>query len=269
MKLFLYILSASSNQNYVECLVPYLVNEKELFFGPCKRLLRKNLKDKYLKTSSDLFLEEDVFVIGFNGSNREKKRKIVWAGRITKLMTFETAYLSLISEDYQKMRERNDSPLHLKPLYDDTGKFLGYEHISLMHINNDGWIRDLIRTENPQIIREGNKLLFKPFSDRNQAFPRDCCILLDNIFFANGSGITINKEMVDTLIEVQPEREGISDYSIFGLRVDGSADGRTGRWLEISGNNAQKFFDLLKLELLTVQSRKTLNDIHLKSCSCK
>ena len=269
MKVFLYILAASSDPNNVECLVPYLVNEKEIFFGPCKRLLRQELKDRYLKNSSESILEEEVIIIGFNGSNQEQVRNVVWAGRVGRLLTYETAYMSLIEDDYQLMREKKDSPLHLKPLYDNTGKFQGYEHISLLHNKRDGWVRDLTRIDNPYIKRNDNQLLLMPYADRNQAFHRDCCIVLENIFFANGVGIPISKEIVDILVEVQSDREGISEYAIFGRRVDGSADGRAGRWLEISGDNANKLLDQIKVKSSTIQIKKRSDEIHFKECNCQ
>ena len=76
---------------------------------------------------------DDVFLVGTNGSNEQKERKIVWAGRLHRLMTFECAYNTLTSEPYETMRRLPHSPLHLKPLYDQDGQFEGYEHRSSMH----------------------------------------------------------------------------------------------------------------------------------------
>ena len=267
VRLFLYILAASNDPDSVECLVPYLVDEEEIFFGPCKRSLRRVFREQYLKTADDLSPEEEVIIVGVNGSNRRQNRKIVWAGRIVRLMTFEAAYGSLCGPRYQEMREREDSPLHLKPLYDE-GEFQGYEHISLMHSKQDGWIRDLTHITNPHVRRKGNQLLMMPGADRHQAFPRDCCFVLERIFFAQGAGILINEEMVDILKRVQPEREGISEYAIFGRRVDGSADGRTGRWLEISGSEAEKLLKQIEEGAPSPSGKKIVKEIRFKSCSC-
>ena len=172
--LFLYVMAASSDPDQVECLVPYRIGREEIFFGPCKKLLRRELRDRHLKASESLSLKEDVFVVGVNGSNQVRCRKIVWAGQITHLMTFEAAYVGLTESRYQEMRNRQDSPLHVKPLYDGTGKFKGYEHCSFMHEKNDVWIRDLTHGNNPRIQREGKRLLLTPNTGRYQAFPRDC-----------------------------------------------------------------------------------------------
>jgi hypothetical protein len=67
-------------------------------------------------------------------------------------MTFEAAYVGLTDSGYKEMRNRQNSPLHLKPLYDDTGKFRGYEHCSFMHGKNDAWIRDLTHTNNTTLL---------------------------------------------------------------------------------------------------------------------
>ncbi|MBI4775886.1 MAG: hypothetical protein HY788_17220 [Deltaproteobacteria bacterium] len=268
MRLFLYILAASNDPDTVECLVPYLVNEEEIFFGPCKRSLRKAFRKQYLKTANDFFLEEEVIIVGVNGSNRHRNRKIVWAGRVVRLMTFETAYEALHGSKYQEMREREDSPLHLKPLYDE-GEFQGYAHCSLMHSKLDGWIRDLTHSSNPHVRREGNRLLLVPGTDRHQAFPRDCCFVLDRIFFAQGAGIPISEEMVEVLRRVQPEREGIGDYAIFGQRIDESADGRTGRWLEISGSEAEKLLKQIEEGVPSSPEEKDVKEIRFKSCNCR
>lgn len=268
MRLFLYILAASNNPDTVECLVPYLVNEEEIFFGPCKRPLRKAFREQYLKTADDLFLEEEVIIVGVNGSNQRRNRKIVWAGRVVRLMTFETAYGSLHGVNHQEMRKRKDSPLHLKPLYEE-GEFQGYEHCSLLHSKRDGWIRDLTYNTNPHVRREGNRLLLVPGADRHQAFPRDCCAVLERIFFAQGAGIPISEEMVEILKRVQPDREGISDYAIFGQQVNGSADGRRGSWLELSGREAEKLLRQIEEGAPSSPGEKTVKKIRFKSCNCR
>jgi hypothetical protein len=186
--LFLYIMAASSDPDNVECVVPYPIDDTEIFFGPCKRLLRKELRDRYLKTSNDVRLEDDVFIVGVNGNNRQRCRKIVWAGRVAHLMTFETAYKKLTHTKYQEMREMDNSPLHVKPLYRDDGTFRGYEHCSSLHGEDDIWVRDFGHN-NPHVQKRGKQLLLAPNANRHQAFPRDCCLLLERVFFADGVGI--------------------------------------------------------------------------------
>ena len=269
-KLFLYVVSASPNPDDVECLVPYSISHKEIFFGPCKKRLRKKLRDQYLETSNDVIPNESIFVVGVNGSNPEKCRKIIWAGRIIRLMTFEVAYNELTASKYQQMRRENKSPLHAKPLYDDTGKFKGYEHCSLMHKKDDNWILDFVTHKNNRHVQlESKQLLLTPIESRHQALLRDCCFLLDSIFFAQGVGIPITSKILDMLKESQPERKDIDEYAIFGRRSDGSADGRTGRWLEVTGENAEELVHLIGDNIpATSRARHTTNR-RSKSCCCR
>lgn len=268
--LFLYVLAASSDPDNVECLVPYLVDDEEIFFGPCKRLLRKELRARYLGASDDVHLKEDVFVVGVNGSNRERCRKIVWAGRITRLMTFEVAYRELIGPRYLEMRDRKDSPLHLRPVYDSTGEFKGYERRSSMHAPKHEWVKDLTHSSAPYVKREGKKLLLVPGADRCQAFSRDCCFLLENVFFAQGTGVDITGGILAVLKEAQHSAEDIDEYAIFGHRADGSADGRTGRWLEMQGEGAKELVRLIGSAVsASKETPRGVRKRRLKSCSCR
>lgn len=266
-KLFLYVVSASHNPDNVECLVPYLISNEEIFFGPCKKLLRRKLRDQYLETSDDVNPDESIFVVGVNGSNRERCRKIIWAGYITRLMTFEVAHNELTDSQYQQMRFENKSPLHVRPLYDSTGRFKGYEHCSLMHGKDDDWIRDFTHSNNRHVRLDGKELLLTPDASRYQAFPRDCCFLLDNIFFAQGVGIPITNKILDVLKKAQRERRDIDEYAIFGCRSDGSADGRTGRWLEITEKNAEELMYLVKASIPATPGMKHTTRQKSKSCS--
>ena len=268
-KLFLYVVSASHNPDNVECLVPYPISNEEIFFGPCKKPLRRKLRDQYLETSDDVNPDESIFVVGVNGSNRERCRKIIWAGRIIRLMTFEVAYDKLTASKYQQMRIENKSPLHVRPLYNSAGKFKGYEHCSLMHEKDDNWILDFVTRRNNRYVRlEGKQLLLTSVESRYQALPRDCCFLLDNLFFAQGAGISITSKILDVLKKAQPERKDIDEYAIFGCRSDGSADGRTGRWLEITEKNAEELMCLVKASIPATPGMKHTTRQKSKSCSC-
>ncbi len=248
--LFFYILAASGDPDNVECTVPYLVDDLEIFFGPCKRLLRQELRVRYLKTSNDVRLEEDIFLVGVNGYNPNRSRKIVWAGRVT-LMTFETAYKKLTHEKYRKMRELAYSPLHVNPIYGNNGKFRGYEHCSNLHEVKDSWVRDFCSMESQNIEIRAKQLILRPNAERHQVFPRDCCFLLENVFFANGQGIAISKEILEILKNAQDKKLKIDEYAIFGYRKDGSVNGLTGRWLEVLGEDATMFMHLIKSKIPT------------------
>jgi hypothetical protein len=266
MILFIYIVAASHAPDIVVCVVPYLIDEDLIFFGPCKKRLREWLSHRYLNGVDDAIPEDDIFVVGVNGNNKQRIRKILWAGWIARVMTFEAAYNNLNGPNFQDMRCHDFSPLHVKPLYDRAGEFLGYEHISREHEREDNWVLDFTdRHSSPYFIRKGTQLLIKPNTGRSQAFPRDCCFLCDNIFYAQGAGIPITDKILAVLTGVQPGKE-IDPYAIFGYRVDGSIEGLTGRHLSISGESAQELIDLIRDNKPVAQGT---TKHQLKPCNCR
>ena len=104
---------------------------------------------------------------------------------------------------------------------------------------------DLVEKKSAKTDRNDDELTFANCG-RRDAFPRDCCMLLENIFYARGEGIEISTEMLRLLKDEQSGKREIDRYAIFGVRSDGSADGRTGSWLEISGHNANRFLSLVR-----------------------
>jgi len=67
----------------------------QFFFGLCKKRLRENLYEWYLKNFPDGEKDvssENLCIIGFNGNNKNKERKIIWVDKILKVLTFERAY---------------------------------------------------------------------------------------------------------------------------------------------------------------------------------
>jgi hypothetical protein len=71
--------------------------------------------------------------------------------------------------------------------------------------------------------------------------------------------------MLTVLKRAQSNRE-IDGYAIFGYRADGSANGLTGRYLLISGGDAEKFIGLIK------DGRPVSQGIakrQLKPCNCR
>lgn len=242
--LFLYVVASSNNPDRVECVVPYRIDENLIFFGPCKKRLRERLRNQYLKTSVDLRPEEDIFIVGLNGSNSQKIRKIVWAGRINRLMTFETAYNTLTGPEFQEMRSHEYSPLHLKPVYDGAGGFSGYQHCSREHEGR--WVLDVVGNRNhPQIEVSENQVCLLTKADRYQIFTRDCCFLCENNFFANETGLTITDQVMMVLKAFQTDKR-IDSYALFGYRKDGSVNGLTGSYLELSGWPAETLIDQIR-----------------------
>ena len=84
MKVYNYILAASKDPDKVDCFVLYKINSEIIFFGPCKKHLREIFYKDYLKNAltGEVELQEDIYLIGMNGANNEKIRKIVWVPRI-------------------------------------------------------------------------------------------------------------------------------------------------------------------------------------------
>jgi hypothetical protein len=78
-KLFLYVVKSSPDPNDVNCLVPWRIDDKEIFFGPCMRSLRRKLRHQYLGELNIIHPNEDIFLVGVNGSNSKRIRKILVA----------------------------------------------------------------------------------------------------------------------------------------------------------------------------------------------
>ena len=155
MKVLSYILSAD-NLDYIRCNVPYEINEDLIFFGPCKKRLREHFYKQYLKNSLDDEIDitsDNIYIIGLNGSNSKRKRKIVWVGKVLKILTFEKAYNTFSKDSgFKKMMDEEESPLHLKPIYNNKGIFIGYKLKSTMHEENNEWILDIItRRDNSNV----------------------------------------------------------------------------------------------------------------------
>lgn len=142
-RLFLYVVKASRDPESVKCLVPWEVSSNEIFFGPCKKRLREQFHRQYLAADGLHEPKEDIYLVGVNGANVRRERKIVWAGRVIKIMTFARANSELAGEGYRKLRERKDSPLHVAPLLID-GELRGYKHVSQFH--EGVWAMDLVNS---------------------------------------------------------------------------------------------------------------------------
>src|SRR5205807_9777740 len=110
----------------------------------------------YRTVTDDL---DDLYIVGVNGSNKEKTRKVVWAGRLSAVMTFAEAYTRLNGTRFRKLRASANSPLHVRPVMKD-GILIGYEHRSDEHIDNDDWVSDLTSTWR-DIRVEGRRLVIE------------------------------------------------------------------------------------------------------------
>jgi len=239
--LFLYILGASCDPDFVKCDVPLEINERKIFFGPCSKNLRNYLKREFLKENNHVNInDKEVFIVGFNALNY--KRKIVWSGKVTDIMTYEEAYNSLSkNKDFSELFNF-DSPLHLKPIY-ERDKFTGYEHITSKH--EEDWVWDVINKRKKKISKkysvDGSTVKLNSGAHRNDVFSLDCCFICENIFYAKGLGLEINDKLINILKKAQPEKEGIDKQNIFGLNSKSKTDGRRGNPLLIKDKVAECF----------------------------
>lgn len=255
-RVFLYVVKDAAGHDYVfnsgkGCAVPWRVDDDEVFFGPCKKRLREILAKARLE-HKDL---SDTFIVGLSPGHSSRIRTVLWAGQIKRLMTFAEAYDALRAEKYHKMRGRNNSPLHLKPIKNGD-HLVGYEHCGDLHKGTAGthratppWVDDLVARRpphNPDVKLEGQKrLILQRGANPDKAFPRDVCALCANMFFAHAqgpTGLVVDKDLVAILQRAQPSKR-IDCYAIFGYRKDCSADGMTGRYLLIEGDDGGAVID--------------------------
>lgn len=281
VKIHLYIVRETKSADYVTCNVPCKVNSDIIYFGPCMIKLREKYFKECLKNSESGMedLSELIYFIGLSGSKvpnakKNKVRKIVWVGKLLKALTFEGMYNYIytledkdLKNDFLLMTQQKCSPLHIKPIYKDNGRFKGYKLRSLKHIN---WIKDITSfnntsdiaiEENIEIEEDFLKdikvkaLIIKKNADRKKVLNRDCCFLFKNIFFAKGQGIEIDGKVLSILKKVQPlKKDKITKYYIFGKNKDGSATGLRGKGLLITSNNAHDFIELLFKKINSLSS---------------
>lgn len=251
MRVFFYVLGAWHDPDSCEQGVPWVVDETEIFFGPCKRPLRALLRREYLKDQQRCDLtREDVFLVGLNAANNSRQRKIIWVGKITSLMTFAHAWRTLVDERYDEMRADLFSPLHLEPLF-EGGRHVGYRHVSQQHAGE--WLLDLTAKRSSlasSCVVTEDEVRVNAGHSPSELFDRDACFLLERHFVANGKGIELSTEMLDVLRDAGFLRPGdvLDAYAVFGNRADGSADGKTGSWVEVDGPLARRFIDLVSDE---------------------
>jgi hypothetical protein len=240
-QVWIYTVSASSDPDHVRCVVPWRVDEQLIFFGPCKKRIRERLRRQFLGPATNhATATDDLFIVGINGSNHVGIRKIVWAGKLSEVMTFAEADLRLKGDRFRKLREHRSSPLHVRPIV-ESGDLVGYEHVSDEHINDQKWVSDLVSGSADRNVRvEGRKLILRR-GTLWQVFDRDCCMLLENSFFAEGQGIEFDQEAVEILRQTQLGKSGIGRYAVFGRTANGQANGLRGTFLEVSPDLANPF----------------------------
>ncbi len=197
-----------------------------------------------LGDQNDVVPPSDIFVVGFNRlPSPNGPRKIVWAGRVSRVMTFAQAHALLSGPRYAKMLASKQSPMNVEPIpAPNGGPLLGYRRRP-NGIHPKSWPLDLVTTMR-RAERHGDELLPKGASP-TRAFQRDACFTAENIFFANGAGLAINEAFVRILTDAQPWARDIDAVAVFG-RVHGTAEGLRGRYLTLSGGAAERVVEWLR-----------------------
>ncbi len=251
--LYFYIVKLSKDADRVDDSgVPYKVNSSNIFFGPCKKRLREELYKTYIKPNKlgRIKPKQKIYIIGLNGSNSKKIRKIIWMGKIEELFTFEEIYKEMKkNEIFFPLLKSKNSPLHVYPHYSNNKRnlFDGYTSRNTYHKINHEWVMDIISNKNhPEILVQNNQLLLKNPLKRFHVFNRDCCFLCKNLFYAEGKGIDIDDYILKKFKNWQSSKSNIDRYAIFGRRSNNSVNGLTGRYLKVEDNSADEFITYLK-----------------------
>lgn len=244
---YLYVLGASKHPGRVECVVPWMVDDDEIFFGPCKIPFREALRPVLLNGADRGVPKDDIYFVGFNALPTSRERRVVWAGRMLEALSFGRAAMEMVGPRYLSMRdERRASPLHLVPL-DGTGRPRGYRHVGLEHLDGNEWVGDIVGSDRSRVVVDGREVRLKAGTSWWHGFPRDVCFRFENLFFAQGEGLEVDEGLLEILMEAQPERRGVDRVAIFGVNSAGRVDGRHGGGLELRGTRAERLARWLEL----------------------
>jgi hypothetical protein len=267
-RVWMYVLDSSKDPDNVRCVVPWMVDESLIYFGPCKRRLREQLRRKYLtRGRTHSTVNDDLYIVSVNGSNAKRVRKVVSAGKLSEVMTFAEAAGRLDGDRFSEVRNDLMSPLHVRPVI-EGGSLVGYRHISFEHIEDNEWIADL--TSKPEKVSlVGRTIRLQPGATARDVLDRDCCMVLDNVFFAQGEGIQFDQEAVSILKATQPGVKGIDDYAVFGVDSVGQANGLRGRFLEIEGMVADRFVAWLTDRATRIAARRSGGEEETAKGKCR
>ena len=190
------------------------------------------MRERFLVRYDDYKPTQDIYIVGVNELTKENVRKILWIGKLSRVMTFEVAskllkdpgFQSLVDVRTEKEPDKNNSPLHVEPA-EMMGKLLGYKHRTHHHnkIDKQGvpeWVKDIISSNDRGLFSyNDSELLFAQVTNRRMALKHDCCFLCEKVFFAQGHGMPISPELVKILDGVQPG-QGVDEVAIFGYKQD-------------------------------------------------
>ena len=219
--LYLYILGPGNRENYIRGVVPYRINNEELFYGACKKHIRKEIKSLWEERNKEKDKMPKIYLVGINPSKNSKfiARKILFAGEVLEIFTFKEAWEhynkiihSNLNDDYKsevkKMRrgvgEEVESPLHLEPIPNNEGILIGYKHRTSMHKHGNKWLDDILSKSERNLFNRTNddKYPKEIYKNEEISFERDCCFKLKNIHFSsetNQCPIDLTNEMFELI----------------------------------------------------------------------
>jgi len=266
-KVYLYILGSKNKEDRIDTAVPYRINNDTLFFGPCKKDIRKEIKEDFLKNKEYFDLKStaiEIYLVGINPSKiKNAPRKLLFAGKIKEIFTFKKAWEyfnerinnvnDLDNSNIKKMINHKSSPLHLKPISN------GYEHVSEEH--EKSWIGDLSsfsfsNEEKEEIYKR--KYIERFYRGKEIPFDRDCCFLLENLFFSikGETYVQMDDELINFIkkrLELNhtkrvSEHNGPDISSPFGYCINKKKYGR-GFTLQFENENAITFISLIQKKI--------------------
>lgn len=158
MNVYVYVVAeAGTDPARIRCPVPWRVDRSEIFFGACKKRLREKLRQRWLGPGvAEARPDGKLWLVGLYPSGRTGPRHVLFAGRITRVMTFARAYDSLVDDQYATMRAREVSPIHLQPIY-RRGTLVGYEHRGRLHAKSGAWVRDVASAHSQLVDTDGER----------------------------------------------------------------------------------------------------------------
>ncbi len=261
-EIFLTVEKGCKNHDTIECQVPFRVNDEYIFYGGGNTAFRKDLRKRYLRYDHEAVPETEIYVVGVNDlPAKNPQRKVIWIGKMIKVMTFAIASRLLDDPAFESLEEvksekepgKNLSPLHLHPLV-LMGNLSGYIHRSDHNskVGKDGiphWVKDVMDPrEKGNVTITKDQVLLEDLSQRTKVFNRDCCFLCENLFFAQTKGIEITDKLIEMLDEKQPG-QNVDNPGIFGYKQgrDGKTSmvKQTGAPLHIRWNLAERMIDYL------------------------
>lgn len=268
-EIWTYIVAAGSSADELTCGVPLKVNNDYIFFGPCMKRYREDLYKTYLKNEKigKKEIDKDIYFLGMSGSKvknakKDEIRKILWFGKLVAMFTFEHMHYYIdslqnkeLKSDFEKIKNLADSPLHIQPIFENN-LLIGYELRSSYHFGK--WFNDIASDKSKLRISNKKKVILKNPDEHHEVFDRDCCLLFENIFYAEGKGLEIDSEIL-TIFKEHPHLSQrahtiTSRYYIYG-KIEGSnrAIGLEGRGLKFTGTLGKKLFECMLKKISSIE----------------